>query len=267
MMAFSFQASMVKSTWEVWKFGGVSLADGRAMQDAIHRIRKHHGPLAVVASALAGVTDLLLAGADAASRGGRDEAVKAAATLKRKHHQVAGQLLKGRRLTRSLAAIDESAREYDAICGAIAVLGHLTPRVRDAVVARGERLSAQLLAAALESEGDDVAYIDAAAIVRTDDRHGSATPSIDATRRRLSAFLREAGSAAAERLVIPGFIGAAPDGSVTTMGRGRIGPDRHARRPLLTGTAGGAVERRARDPHRGSPHGDRRAGDSRAAPA
>ena len=152
---------MTKSGWEVWKFGGVSLADGRAMRDAIDRIQKHHGPLAVVASALAGVTDLLLAGADAASRGGRDEAVKAAATLKRKHDEVAAHLLKGRRLTQSLAMIDESAREYAAICGAIAVLGHLTPRVRDAVVARGERLSAQLLAAALESEGGNVAYIDA----------------------------------------------------------------------------------------------------------
>ena len=190
------------------------------MRDAVHRIRKHHGPLAVVASALAGVTDLLLAGADAASRGARDEAVKTAVVLKRTHDEVARHLLKGRRLTQSLATIAESAREYDAICGAIAVLGHLTPRVRDVVVARGERLSAQLLAAALESEGGDAAYLDAVTIVRTDDRHGSATPSIDATGRRLRRFLRDAGSAAPQRLVIPGFIGAAPDGSVTTMGRG-----------------------------------------------
>ena len=211
---------MTISAWEVWKFGGVSLADGHAMRNAVTRIQKHNGPLAVVASALAGVTDLLLEGADAASRGNRAEAEKAAATLKRKHNEVAGRLLKGRRLVQSLAAIDESAREYDAICGALAVLGHLTPRVRDAVVSRGERLSAQLLAAALESEGGDVAYLDAVAIVRTDDKHGSATPLIDATGRRLRAFLRGAGSAVPQRLVIPGFIGAAPDGSVTTMGRG-----------------------------------------------
>lgn len=211
---------MTKSTWEVWKFGGVSLADGRAMRGAIDLIRKHSGPLAVVASALAGVTDLLLAGADAASRGGRDEAVKAAATFKRKHDEVASHLLKGRRLSRSLAAIDESAREYEAICGAIAVLGHFTPRVRDAVVARGERLSAQLLATALEAEGGGVAYLDAVTFVRTDDRHGSATPLVDATGRRLRAWLREAEPAAPHRLIIPGFIGAAPDGSVTTMGRG-----------------------------------------------
>ena len=218
------------STWEVWKFGGVSLADGRAMREAINRIRKHHGPLAVVASALAGVTDLLLTGADAALGGGRDESAKAAVTLKRKHHEVARHLLKGRRLSQLLAIVDESVREYEAICGAIAVLGHLTPRVRDAVVARGERLSAQILASALEAEGGVVAYLDAAAIVRTDDRHGSATPLVDATGRRLRALLlprrslvakagREA-SSTPDRLVIPGFIGAAPDGSVTTMGRG-----------------------------------------------
>jgi aspartokinase/homoserine dehydrogenase 1 len=210
---------MTTSTWEVWKFGGVSLADGRAMREAINRIRKHRGPLAVVASALAGVTDLLLTGADAALGGGRDESAKAAATLKRKHDEAAGHLLKGRRLSKLLAIVDESVREYEAICGAIAVLGHLTPRVRDAVVARGERLSAQILASALEAEGGVVAYIDAAAIVRTDDRHGSATPLVDATGRRLRAFLRDAPSTP-DRLVIPGFIGAAPDGSVTTMGRG-----------------------------------------------
>ena len=48
---------------QVWKFGGASLADAAAVRHAVSLIRAHDGPLVVVASALAGITDLLLGGA------------------------------------------------------------------------------------------------------------------------------------------------------------------------------------------------------------
>ena len=59
---------------EIWKFGGAALADARAIQRAADRIVEHDGPLVVVASALAGVTDLLLSADPDASE-----------TLRRKH--------------------------------------------------------------------------------------------------------------------------------------------------------------------------------------
>jgi len=42
---------------EVWKFGGASLADAAAVRHAVSLVRAHRGPLVVVVSALAGVTD------------------------------------------------------------------------------------------------------------------------------------------------------------------------------------------------------------------
>ncbi len=54
---------------EVWKFGGASLADVAAIERAVALISRHQGPLVVVASALGGVTDLLLEGANAATSG------------------------------------------------------------------------------------------------------------------------------------------------------------------------------------------------------
>ena len=48
---------------EIWKFGGASLADAAGLRRAAALIAAHGGPLVVVASALAGVTDLLLEGA------------------------------------------------------------------------------------------------------------------------------------------------------------------------------------------------------------
>ena len=82
---------------EVWKFGGASLADGRAIAAAAERIAAHRGPLVVVASALAGVTDLLLQSTPAA-----------ADTFARKHQQAARVLLGRGKPFRELSdAIDQ----------------------------------------------------------------------------------------------------------------------------------------------------------------
>jgi aspartokinase/homoserine dehydrogenase 1 len=205
---------------EVWKFGGASLADVAAIERAVALISRHHGPLVVVASALGGVTDLLLEGANAATSGRQSEAARAAATFLRRHRDVArGLIPAGPARRRLLATIDTAAREFRELCVAIGVLGHLAPRASDLLVSRGERMSAQIVAAALVRGRRRAAYVEAAEIVVTDGQHGGAAPHISGTtrlaRRRIKPLL-DAGTVA----VIPGFIGHAPDGSVTTLGRG-----------------------------------------------
>ena len=197
---------------EIWKFGGAALADARAIQRAADRIVEHDGPLVVVASALAGVTDLLLSADPDASE-----------TLRRRHHQAARAIVPaGPARKRLIAEIDKSAGEFRDVCAAMRVLGHLSPRALDTLAARGEQLSARLLAAALARRavrGRRVQYVDALDIIRTNDVHGGATPLVDETRRLARRVLRPligAGTIA----VVPGFIGRAPDGSVTTLGRG-----------------------------------------------
>ena len=198
----------MKAGLEVWKFGGAALADARAIHKAVERIAEHDGPLVVVASALAGVTDLLLAAAP-----------DAADTFERKHRQAARALLTGTALQRYLDAVDASAREYDDVRSAIRILGHQSPRAHDTLVARGEQMSARLLAAAISKARRRASYVDALDIVRTDDVHGGATPKLEETGARARKVLRpliESGTIP----VVPGFIGRAPDGSVTTLGRG-----------------------------------------------
>ena len=194
---------------EVWKFGGASVADGRAIQKAAAQIAAHRGPLVVVVSALAGVTDLLL-----------EATPQAADAFRRKHRQAARTVLgSGPVLRRVLAHIDASAREYRDVCAATQVLGHLSPRVQDTLVARGEQLSATLLAAAITRARRRATYVNALDVVRTDDVHGGAAPLLDETATQARKVLRPilAGGAVA---VVPGFIGRAPDGSLTTLGRG-----------------------------------------------
>src|SRR5262245_8352860 len=81
---------------EIWKFGGASLADAAGLRRAVGLIRAHKGPVVVVASALAGVTDLLLEGAKRAVAGDAAGALLSAAKLHERHTKVLEQLsLKG----------------------------------------------------------------------------------------------------------------------------------------------------------------------------
>jgi aspartokinase/homoserine dehydrogenase 1 len=208
------------SALEIWKFGGASLADTAAIQRAAALIAKHPGPLVIVASALAGVTDMLLDGANEAASGNGTHADKSAADFLRRHRQVARELLRpGPSRRRLLAAADAAAREYRDLCGAVRVLGHLAPRASDLLVSRGERLSAAILAAALAAAGRRATLVDAADIVTTDGSHGGAAPNLADTSRLARRTLKPL-LASGTIAIVPGFIGRAPDGSVTTLGRG-----------------------------------------------
>ena len=194
---------------EVWKFGGASLADGRAIQRAAAQITAHRGPLVVVASALAGVTDLLLPGT-----------LDAAPSFRRKHLHVARAVLgAGATLRAVTKEIETLTREYEDLCAAVTVLGYLDLRVQDALVSRGERVSAQLLAAAVARLKRRVKYVDALDVVCTDDVHGGATPRLDETRVRARKVIGPL-LASATVAVVPGYIGRSTDGSLTTLGRG-----------------------------------------------
>jgi aspartokinase/homoserine dehydrogenase 1 len=203
----------------VWKFGGASLADAAAIEKAAALIAAHSGPLVVVASAMAGVTDLLLEGANHAAARRAREAGVAANTFGRRHRQAATSIARRSDRRRLLAEIDQATREYREVCAAVGALGHLAPRTSDLLVARGERVSAITLTAALARLGRRAAFVDSPDIVSTDGLHGAAAPHLSETRRlarrRLGPMLR-----ARRIIVIPGYIGRAPDGSVTTLGRG-----------------------------------------------
>ncbi len=205
---------------EVWKFGGASLADGPAIARAATRIAEHGGPLLVVASALGGVTDLLLEGATHAAEGRDDEATRIARTLGDRHRAAAKAVLgRGKALGEALAAIDASVAEYRDLCRAVAVLRHLAPRTRDALVSRGEQLSATIVAAAITGARRPAQFVDALDVIRTDEIHGGAAPRRVETAllsdRILKPLLKKQVVP-----VVPGFIGRGPDDSITSLGRG-----------------------------------------------
>jgi aspartokinase/homoserine dehydrogenase 1 len=205
---------------EVWKFGGASVADVAAVRNVVALVRAHRGPLVVVVSALAGVTDALLDGARRAVEGNPAAATAVAASFRRRHRELAQALVpRGAARTKLLASADAQAREYEEIAHAMAALADLSPRASDTLAARGERAASAAVAAALHAAGRRAARVDATDFVVTDGRHGAAAPDLAATRRRARAQLLPLLKRGVTP-VVPGFIGAGPDGTVTTLGRG-----------------------------------------------
>jgi len=223
---------------QIHKFGGASLADSAGIARAVAIIEAQRpAPLVVVVSALAGVTDALLEIAARAVRGEADSVRASTAALHERHSTVAqGLLPAGNRRTGTLRVIDETFAELEQIAAGLVIVQELTPRTTDYLVARGERLSARLLSAALEEAGCPVALVDALQVIRSDSTFGSASPNLaltDRSARRVLGPLLKRGVVA----VVPGFIAGTPDGQLATLGRG--GSDLTA---TLLGRALGARE-------------------------
>jgi bifunctional aspartokinase / homoserine dehydrogenase 1 len=207
----------------IHKFGGASLADAEAMRHAAHIIfAQRSTPQVVVVSAMAGVTDALLDTATRAARGDVQHVRGAAETLRARHLEAARALVpggRGARLDDLVRLIDGAVAELEQLAGGLGVLRELTPRTVDYLLARGERLSAQLFCAALGEAGCEAAYVDATEVVQTDGTFGRASPDLRRTERgarRILAPLLARGTIP----VVPGFLGATPDGQVATLGRG-----------------------------------------------
>jgi aspartokinase/homoserine dehydrogenase 1 len=205
---------------EVWKFGGAALADAQGLRHAASLIRAHKGALVVAVSALAGVTDELLDGARLSAVGDDKAGAETAASFLKRHRALALDLLpKGPARRRLLLSLDQASREYRDVCRAVVALGDLPARAADLLVARGERMASALLALLLTAGGRRSVAVDATEIVATDGRHGGAAPDLAVTRRRARRVLR-GWLARAVVPVVPGYLGAAPDGTLTTLGRG-----------------------------------------------
>jgi bifunctional aspartokinase / homoserine dehydrogenase 1 len=204
--------------WIILKFGGTSVASPRALRRAavtVARTRRE-GRVAVVVSALAGVTTALDTAASQAARGER-VARATVARLRHRHrwllHQVAPEPTRSEcvriPLERELAALAERLERA-------AAFRRLTPGERAAVLATGERLAVHVFAAALRVRGLDATTVDAAGLLVAGGEPLEAEPDGAATLVRIQRWL----PAAPALPVVTGFIAGDGNGGTVLLGRG-----------------------------------------------
>jgi aspartate kinase len=203
-----------------FKFGGSSLLGADRM---LHAARLVHSAMpvssvTVVVSAMKGVTDHLLSIARALADGKHAQARRKAEFVLDLHVDVLHNLQLGGnedlRVRRELQLLGRDLLHEVPLNASVAAGADLFDRL----ASFGERFSARLFAAALEKSGVPAVPVTSSDFVLTCDTFREAQPHLAQTKRRgreVLLPLLEAGIVP----VVTGFIGATPDGRITTLGR------------------------------------------------
>ncbi len=189
----------------VVKFGGATLTEPTKVLARIQRLREEGTPLVVVASARAGVTDLL-------------RELLALPRASARHQVILDEL---ERLHPDLPERGRSAlRRLRRLLDDLARGGKAGPRRADRLLSQGERLAVHWLAGRLAEAGVPAVAVEADHLgLLTDNAYGASCILVDrcasTVRRGLDRILRTG------RIpVVTGFFGRSLEGSVATLGRG-----------------------------------------------
>jgi aspartate kinase len=204
----------------VMKFGGTSVENAKAIERAATIVngRLEQKPIVVV-SAMARVTDQLLAMARAAGTGDRKTALKLCRALQERHYNTAGELLGTALFTQFHGELGADFETLDELLRGIAAVGELTPRTTDYVAAFGEMLSSKIVTAAFAAMGLASILVDSRECIKTDGAHTRAAPLLEETNQKLEAKVKPL-VCDGKIPVMGGFIGSTKAGITTTIGRG-----------------------------------------------
>ena len=202
--------------WRVHKFGGTSLADPDRIEHVASLLDAREPPLAVVVSAMSGVTDRLL---DLAERAHTDDEALSAhlQVLRNDQKAVVTDLLSGPTAASLTETLDRDVDDLADVLRATRLMGTAPSTTRDLVAGYGELWSARVLGGVLCDRGLSAAVCDAREVLVI--THEELGPVVDWTDTRERFAKWRADHEDADVIVATGFIAVTPNGVPTTLGR------------------------------------------------
>lgn len=208
---------MPPSAIRVMKFGGTSLADAdrfRTVADLVGQACATHR-VCVVASAMAGVTNLLLHGGRVPNR---EEADRLLLGFRERHADVLADL--SRDLGPEAEAAHEALEALETIgrrlLHGMALLEEGPPSVLAQVSSLGERAASAILVGLLKARGLAPRYLDPVEYIRVEGDPLQARPRMPDIEASFAAVKAEPGGL----WVLPGFFGGDGQGRILSLGRG-----------------------------------------------
>jgi len=205
---------------KVVKIGGGCLKGKAQIAQILELIAERGRGHIFVASALNGVTDILIAGMTEALANEADIPA-IISRLRNTHEGVAHHLIpNGSAYKEFTGRLNQSLNKLERLYYGLNFTREITPRMRDVISSFGERFAVELLAGALNSRGIPATFRMPHKIgLMTDGKFGDATANLSKTTRNLHRHLK---SPLREAMVvfIPGFFGVSDRGDITTFGRG-----------------------------------------------
>jgi len=203
---------------QVLKFGGTSVANAENINKVVAIVQQAltKDRTILVASALGGITDILIqAGVQAAA--GDESYKEKLRTVEQRHLETVKSILPLTRQSSVLSFVKTRCNEIEDICNGVFLLSELSERTRDKIVSYGELMSSHIIAARFTALGVDACWKDSRELIVTDSNFGYAAVDFATTNTRTHQFFQES---KASLFIIPGFVAADKQGITTTLGRG-----------------------------------------------
>ena len=203
---------------QVLKFGGTSVANASNIEKVAKIVEEKckTEKIALIVSALGGITDMLLSCGTLAATGNESYKEQLQA-IETRHLEAVSNLLPIAMQSSTLSQIKMLCNEMEDICNGIFVLQEFTPVTIDRITSYGELLSSKIITAKLISAGMSAGWKDARELIVTDNSHTNAVVNFPLTNANISNYFFGNNQTVT---VIPGFIAADAKGKTTTLGRG-----------------------------------------------
>ena len=201
----------------VLKFGGTSVANA----DNIKKVKdivanEATTQMAVVVSALGGVTDLILKSLRLAAEKNL-EYQNLLDEIEQRHLSTVKALFPITSQSAILSKVKSELNNLHTLLEGTFLIGENTPKLSDKVVSYGELLSSYIISEYFKSEGLSATLKDGRELMITDENHGKAHVDFAATNANCQEFFSDLSEKIA---VVPGFVASSHAKNGTTLGRG-----------------------------------------------
>jgi len=203
---------------KILKFGGSSVASSENINKVINIVKESSSKhkIAVVVSALGGVTDLLLEAGNLACNSDANYK-KSLAIIEERHLQVARELVPVNNQSSILGTIKNMLNKLESTLEGVFLINELSAKTSDKIVSFGELLSSYIIAEAMKSNQLDAVLKNSQELIVTNENFSNASVKFEKTNLSIESFFK---INTHKVVVLPGFVALTEKGEVATLGRG-----------------------------------------------
>lgn len=203
---------------KVLKFGGSSVESSENIKKVIKIVRENslNNNIAVVVSALGGVTDLLLEAGNLACNSDI-EYKNNLKTIEERHFQIVRELILVNNQSSVLGMVKTALNKLESTLEGVFLINELSNKTSDKIVSFGELLSSYIISEAMKYSDLDAVLKNSQELIVTDENFSNASVKFKDTTSNIEDYFN---SNKHQIVVLPGFVAFTENGEVSTLGRG-----------------------------------------------
>ncbi len=204
---------------KVLKFGGSSVASSESIHKVISIVKDNSYSktnIAVIVSALGGVTDLLLDTANLACNSDEDYKIRFNA-IEDRHLEIVRELIPVGSQSGVIGQIKKMLNQLENTLEGVFLISELSTKTSDKILSFGELFSSYIISEAFKHNNLDAVLKNSQELIVTDENFSAASVIFDISSKNIEKFFQENKH---QITVLPGFISNTKKSEASTLGRG-----------------------------------------------